>query len=571
MRHFLAAAIALSITAPAAAGELPNGVASGDVTATSAVIWARAAVSGRMKFEIATGKNFKSYIGTAINVSDTAVPHKFHATGLLPDRIYEYRATDAAGNRSAGRFRTLPQTCATSDVRFGVSGDWRGEIAPYPSIRNVPDRGLQFFVELGDTIYAERYSGPETGIVASTLADYRARHTEVLTARYGMNTWKDLRATTPVFAMIDDHEVVNDFAGGAAPGTDPTRFDQTGNFINETNRYKAGMRAFSDFMPIVDQTWSSADPRFNGKPKLYRSRILGKTAMFAMVDARSFRDTELPGVTDLTNTTEITNFLVASATQARTLLGGDQLAQLKADLLDAKARGIQWKFVMLPEPVQNLGVLAASDRYEGYARERNDLLKFIADNAIDNVVFVTADLHGTMVNNLTYDVGNTRLASKAWEIVTGAVAFEDPFGPTIVDLAKQVGLIDNSQYTYYLSLPTAPDADATVNDKDDFVASVINSSMSGLSYDALGLAGSNVPAKLTKGGYEAMHSYGWTEFAINAKSGKLTVTTWGIAPYGYDDLQSNARNQILARKPAIVSQFEVNAAAVPAGNCRGAN
>ena len=39
-------------------------------------------------------------------------------------------------------------------LRFGVAGDWRGELAPYPAISNVAGRNLDFFVEHGDTIYA---------------------------------------------------------------------------------------------------------------------------------------------------------------------------------------------------------------------------------------------------------------------------------------------------------------------------------------------------------------------------------------------------------------------------------
>ena len=44
--------------------------------------------------------------------------------------------------------------------------------------------------------------------------------------------------------------------------------------------------------------------------------------------------------------------------------------------------------------IQNLGLFHAEDRYEGYAAERTDLLKFIKANGINNVVFIAAGLHG---------------------------------------------------------------------------------------------------------------------------------------------------------------------------------
>jgi alkaline phosphatase D len=37
------------------------------------------------------------------------------------------------------------------------------------------------------------------------------------------------------------------------------------------------------------------------------------------------------------------------------MLGNPQLERLEADLLAAQDDGIVWKFVMVPEPIQNLG------------------------------------------------------------------------------------------------------------------------------------------------------------------------------------------------------------------------
>jgi len=62
-------------------------------------------------------------------------------------------------------------------------------------------------------------------------------------------------------------------------------------------------------------------------------------------------------------------------------------------LLAAQADNVVWKFIAIPEPIQNLGILIASDRYEGYAAERSELLRFIDENNIKNVVFISADIH----------------------------------------------------------------------------------------------------------------------------------------------------------------------------------
>jgi 3-phytase/alkaline phosphatase D len=564
-RHSIAAlALSCAILATPQTGlqaaELPNGIASGDVTATGVVLWARPAVAGAVTFTVRpAGRPLAPAISRRIVVDNPDIPAKVVLRGLKPGTRYRIEGKDTAGNRSVGSFRTLADACTTAPVRFGVTGDTRGELAPFPSISNVRARKLDFLVNLGDTIYAERYSGP-TQPTATTLADYRARHREIVTARFGSNVWADVRANTPLFAMIDDHEVINDFAGGAPPASD-TRFDNTGRFINETNRYKAGLQAFVEAMPIQSRTWRGRGAVFDGKPQLFRNRDLGRLAMFAMVDARSFRDAPLPSVTDLTSPTAIGTFLATSLGNVnRTLLGLTQFARLQAALLDAETRGVAWKFVFLPEPAQNLGVLFAADRYEGYAAERNALLAFIKEKGIKNVVFVTADLHGTLVNNLTYQtaVGGPQIPVDAWEIVTGAVAFEEPFGQTVAQLGAGAGLITAPQKQFYDSLPVAPDNDQVVNDKDAFIESVINGQLTALGYDTLGLAGSGIPATLLQGGYQVMHSYGWTEFRIDPATKDLTVTTWGVPAYTYADIKADP-DAVKARVPAALSKFKVAA------------
>lgn len=293
-----------------------------------------------------------------------------------------------------------------------------------------------------------------------------------------------------------------------------------------------------------------------------------------MLDNRSFRDTPLPGVTDLTSAVQIGAFLAQSfdlnptngqPTASRTLLGQTQLTDLKADLLDAETKGITWKFVMVPEPIQNLGVVGASDRFEGYAAERTEILKFIGDNDIDNVIFVSADIHGTVVNNLTYQLGpgQQQIATNAFEISTGSVAFDAPFGQTVAQLGAGLGIIDATTKAFYDSLPIANDADSIVNDKDDFIKQFVNSQLTPLGYDPLGLdnnlsvANGQIKATLLQGDYLATHTFGWTAFDIDPLTQKLVITTYGIDAYTEAELLANP-TAIANRQPRIVSQFEID-------------
>ena len=521
---------------------LPNSIAAGEVNSHSAVLWTRASSNGWVHFRFAQNPQFSGGVHHRwAYAHESALPVKVLASGLQSGCTYYYDATDSNGATQSGTFRTAPGSNATPGLHFGVSGDVRGDVMPYGSVSNVPASQLDFFVHLGDSIYADVPSPALPGVnQAVTLAEFRAKHNEVYSAFGGTNFLGDLRRSTAILAMIDDHEVTNDFAGGAAPSSDP-RFDQHGNFINETQLFRNGLKAFVEYNPLVP-TWygETHDDRTAFKRKLYRAQRYGRTAEVFMLDERSFRDLELPPANPA-DSASVGAFLAASFDPTRTMLGAKQLHDFKHDLLQAQNSGVIWKFVMMPEPIQNLGVLAASDRYEGYAAERSEILGYIVAHGIQNVVFVTADIHGTLVNDLSYQVGpgQPQIDTGAFEISTGPIAYDAPFGPTVVGLAYQLGLITQGQYAFYNSLPTAG--------KDAFVRSLVDGGLAPLGYNPIGLENSSIPATLLQGSYVATHVYGWSEFEIDAATHALTVTTWGVDPA-----------QPLAA-PAISSRFRVDA------------
>jgi phosphodiesterase/alkaline phosphatase D-like protein len=527
-------------------------VASGDVTQTSVVLWAHSPNRGDITFEYATNADLSGVLGAhTATITDPLVPARIELSGLTPGVRYYFRAVDSVGQAAAGTFRMPAAQGVHSGLRFGVTGDWQQRLAPYPAVKNVAARQLDFFVLLGDTIYADQPS-PDVPQHALTLEQYRAKHHESYSLRYDMNAWIEARASTALYAMIDDHEVINDFAGGAAPGTDP-RFDQNGKFINETARYRRGLQAFHDYMPIRFETYGeTGDPRLTGKPKLYRFRTFGSDAALFLLDARSFRDAPLDPFPfgELSDPERRRAYLAQTYTPGRTMLGQAQLDLLKQDLLTAQADGITWKFVLNPEPIQNFGVLNARDRFEGYAVERAELLDFITTNGIRNVVFIAADFHVMMVNNLFYrkSAEASQIKTDMWEIVTGPAAVDQPFGPSAIELGVQTGVISPQQKALYNALPMAA--------RDELVKTLINVQLASQRYDPLGLEGSGIDATVLKGGYAATQVYGWTEFEIDAETQTLLVTTYGIPWYSQAQLEANPE-RIKALTPQIISQFRV--------------
>jgi alkaline phosphatase D len=542
-----------SAVAPTAA--FPDGVSSGDVTQTSAVVWTRAIEPGRVVFQIATDASFAHIVDTErAVVTDPLVPVKVEFDHLKPGQHYFYRAIDASGDTIDGSFATANEIGTHHGFNFAIVADQHGELAPFPAIKNAVTADLDLVVKLGDTIYA---GFPLSSPPATTLDEFRLKHDAVYSTHLGFDFLADLQAVTPVLSMIDDAEVRNNFAGGSPPGSDPRFAGQTGDFINETALYANGIEAFNEYNAIENRTYSgTGEDRFDGAPDLYRYNTYGSDAAIIMVDARSFRDTELPAPANPFSPTDVGKFLSASFDASRTMLGDVQLQRLEQDLLDARDKGITWKFVMLGEPIQNFGP-NSGDRYEGYAAERDALLKFIDDNHIENVVFVSADHHWTSVNNLTYQdaLGGPQIASSAFEVNTAAVAALSA-APLLPAAAFQLGLITAQQLALYNRLPNAPDSDSIPNDKDDFVKLLLDQYMTHFGYDPIGLElGGKINATLLQGDYFVGHDYGWTDFNIGT-DGKLMVTTWGIPAYSAEQLAADPAS-VLSLTPAIVSQFEV--------------
>ena len=104
---------------------IASGIQSGDVSADSAVIWARADRAARMQVECSTLESFKTIIGSA--AADALPDRDFTAKVLLgglppgQDIFYRVRFHDIsesgiAGEAQVGHFRTAPT--ARSPVSF---------------------------------------------------------------------------------------------------------------------------------------------------------------------------------------------------------------------------------------------------------------------------------------------------------------------------------------------------------------------------------------------------------------------------------------------------------------------
>ena len=193
------------ITPEATRPTIPYGVASGDVTDHSAIIWSRTDRPGRMFVEYATTESFKNprrVQGPAALALDDFTA-RVDLTGLPPGQEIFYRVTfqdlsapKVLSTPAVGHFRTAPAerrdlTLAwggdTAGQGWGINPEWGG-MKIYEQMRRVEPA---FFIHSGDTIYADGPIPPEKEIpggggvwknltteakskVAETLDEFRA-------------------------------------------------------------------------------------------------------------------------------------------------------------------------------------------------------------------------------------------------------------------------------------------------------------------------------------------------------------------------------------------------------------
>ena len=127
--------VALIAAVAADAALPPNRITAGDVTASSAVLWARSDVATTVAFLYAPfiEGELRDWQVVTEDVADPSVPAKVEILRKIPGTLYVYAvSTDFGASFDVGWFRTPHLVGADHGLRFGVSGDSRGELAPLP-------------------------------------------------------------------------------------------------------------------------------------------------------------------------------------------------------------------------------------------------------------------------------------------------------------------------------------------------------------------------------------------------------------------------------------------------------
>ena len=315
---------------------LSLGYVCGEVTDQSALVWLRAERDSRAAIQYGKDPGFDHFISTEL----VSVDYDADATAIIPlDDLepgtrYYYRGL--VSGKKAGpiaSFVTAPRPDENAKVSFCFSGDTRDNYQPFTIMGAVQAQRPDFFMHLGDTIYAD-INGR-----ARHLSEFWAKYRRNRTDPWGQNCF----CTTGVYAIWDDHEVVNDYGPGnpLAP---------------------IGRKAFLDYWPVRHRPGESA--------AIYRSFRWGRAAEIFLLDTRQYRNHA-----------------------KNTMLGRAQ----KRWLFDAlSASSATFKFIASAVPLAGGGY----DRWDGFPQERAEIIEFIRSRKIAGVVFLSADMHYAAITKI---------------------------------------------------------------------------------------------------------------------------------------------------------------------------
>ena len=394
-------------------GESPFdlGVASGDPTMRSVVLWThvRVAVATEVEVEV-----FRDEAGVERVVRELALAEparfgcvKVDVEGLEPGTTYFYRFALRGHRSPLGRTRTL----AEGDVeraRIAVvscANFANGYFHAYARIGELDD--LSFVLHLGDTIYEYadgaygdlRALEPTTEL--QTLADYHTRYAQVRSDA----DFQAMLARHPFLPIWDDHEFANNAHWLGAQAHDPRTEGAW------ATRRDAAIHAFFAWNPVREP---GSTPR-----TCARSFELGDLARFVLLDTR-MDGREEPPWDDAERRRE-----------TRTMISSAQENALRAalDARDVAHTVIANQVVFSPFPI-----VANDDAWDGFPAQRDRILGLLAASPTLPVI-LTGDTHSALafdVPSTGYDPTNQRgSVGVEWGTTTVSspdIAFGDPIG-----------------------------------------------------------------------------------------------------------------------------------------------
>jgi alkaline phosphatase D len=379
------------------------GVASGDPTPNSVIIWTRLALrpldpdGGMMgnrigvNWQVADDEQFTKIVknGRATAAPELAYSIHVDVTGLEPNRWYFYRFTSGDVTSPVGRLRTTPAAGALTAFSFGVVSCNHWEAGYFTAYGHLAKESqLDLVTHLGDYIYEygptanpnspRRHSTTE----ARNLDLYRARYAEYKSDK----NFQAAHARCPWVVVWDDHEVDNNYAGLSGENDMESEAQMRA-------RRAAAYQAWWEHQPArLTRATDWADL------KIYRSLEWGGLVKFWMLDTRQYRANQA---------CDDGNKKVPCGDwddPKRQFMGAEEEKWLEQGL--ASSAKSQWQVIGNQTIAASFDSGAAPDHeysmdsWSGYPAAQKRFTNMIGKHAANRTVIITGDNHANWVHDI---------------------------------------------------------------------------------------------------------------------------------------------------------------------------
>lgn len=277
--------------------------------------------------------------------------------GLGAGTWYAYTFLRESARSVAARFRTAPADDELEPVSIAITACNGSYNDPWPILSAIAREDVELLLHLGDMAYNDG---------ASDADEYRENWRWYLSG----DGFREAFSRCALIATWDDHEVTNDW--------DPESVNP--------DRVALALESYFEHIPVY-QTEDGT---------IWRTYRWGSSIEIFVLDCRNEREPDTRHSDDA--------IYISRA----------QMDWLKQALIDSPCT---YKVVMNSVPITNMPPvwdLAESDRWEGYASQREELLFHLSAEGLDDVWFVSGDFHVCFAARIEPEMGGA--AGRTWEI-----------------------------------------------------------------------------------------------------------------------------------------------------------
>lgn len=366
------------------------GIASGDPTHNSVVLWTRLVLDpsksdGGMEpkiysvnWQIASDPHMKNVVKTGRSQASPQFAHSVHIDldNLAPHTQYWYQFSVDTHKSPIGKTKTLARSTSTHSARFITASCQNFTHGYFVAYQHMLDDNPDFIIFLGDYIYDKSFGKSvrqhDSETRPKTLDEYRRRHALYKTDKH----LNKAHANVPFFVVPDNHDALID--------NDPEKYQQR----------IAAYQAWYEHMPTRGYFGLRAN-QFN----LHRHIQVGDLLNINLLDTRQYRDIESLPDDNIDTSYAFGNYRKLSASyydNERSMLGEEQEQWLLNSITNNQA---SWQIIASPGPLtpfefyKDEQLFRYIGTWDGYPAAQKRLIDTIKSIKKNNTIVLSGDVH----------------------------------------------------------------------------------------------------------------------------------------------------------------------------------